>query len=64
MASYFDEHDCEELGENERPNNDLLLARLLLDTGIANALGYEYDYLSTLSSNPQSKFAPPTSKDW
>ena len=30
MTSYFDEHDCEPLGENQRPNNDLLLARMLL----------------------------------
>lgn len=64
MASYFDEHDCEELGENERPNNDLLLARLLLDSGIANALGYDYDILTGLSSSSTSKLAPPASKQW
>ncbi len=33
MTSYFDEHNCEPLGINERPNNQLHLARLLLDSG-------------------------------
>ncbi|XP_067671078.1 E3 ubiquitin-protein ligase RNF181-like [Haliotis asinina] len=35
MASYYDEHDCEPLGDGERPNHLLHLARLLLDTGYA-----------------------------
>lgn len=27
MASYFDEHDCEPLGEGEQPNHLLHMAR-------------------------------------
>ena len=56
MASYFDEHNCEPLGEGETPNNQLMLARLLLDTGIADSM----DMFESLSSNLQ----PPTSKNW
>jgi len=60
MASYFDEHNCEPLSENETPNNQLFLARLLLDSGIANALGMTYDMFSErLNSLP-----PSTSKTW
>ncbi|XP_076448338.1 E3 ubiquitin-protein ligase RNF181-like [Babylonia areolata] len=42
MASYFDEHDCEPLGEGETPNHMLHLARLLLDTGLSAAWEMEY----------------------
>ena len=55
MTSYFDEHDCSPLADNERPNEHLLLARLLVDSGIAAALN-----LNLSSSN----LAPPTSKHW
>lgn len=58
MTSYFDEHNCEPLGENERPNEQLLLARLLLDSGIANAL--EMTYPNLMNQN----LAPPASKSW
>jgi hypothetical protein len=65
MASYFDEHDCEPLGENERPNNDLLLARLLLDSGIADALGLDFESLMGLNpTSSGSQLPPPTSKEW
>lgn len=60
MASYFDEHDCVPLGENERPNEQLLLARLLVDSGIATALGLNYENLSNTNGN----LPPPTSKKW
>ena len=33
MASYFDEHDCEPLGEGQSPDHYLHLARLLRDGG-------------------------------
>lgn len=60
MTSYFDEHDCVPLGENERPNEHILLARLLLDSGIANALNLDYTNFQETASN----LAPPTSKNW
>ncbi|CAF1001410.1 unnamed protein product [Brachionus calyciflorus] len=58
MASYFDEHDCEPLGENETPNEQLLLARLLVDSGIAHALQLSYPNLMN------QNLAPPISKKW
>lgn len=57
MASYFDEHDCAPLGDNERPNEFLMLARLLLDSGIANALDISFE-------DATSKLPPPVSKAW
>lgn len=30
MASYFDEHDCEPLGDGQAPNHTLSLARQVL----------------------------------
>ena len=61
MASYFDEHDCEPLGENQRPDNQILLARLLLDSGIADVLGMSFD---ELASNSGHNLPPATSKEW
>jgi hypothetical protein len=61
MASYFDEHDCEPLGENERPNDLLLLARLLIDSGMASALNLDYD---RVSGRGNSSLPPPVSKSW
>ena len=58
MASYFDEHDCSPLGDNERPNNQLHLARLLLDSGIATALNMDFESLGG------HKLPPSTSKEW
>lgn len=52
MASYFDEHDCVPLGENERPNDQLHLARLLIDSGI---------YTSLFANQ---NLPPPASKIW
>ena len=62
MSSYFDEHNCEPLGENERPNDDLHLARLLLDSGIASALNIDYGDIAGLGSS--SSLVPPASKAW
>ncbi|XP_064594348.1 E3 ubiquitin-protein ligase RNF181-like [Liolophura sinensis] len=45
MASYFDEHNCEPLGNNEQPNHALHLARLLMDSGIAAEFELEFDRL-------------------
>lgn len=58
MTSYFDEHDCEPLGANERPNNQLHLARLLLDSGIATALNLNFESLGGRD------LPPSTSKTW
>ncbi|KAK2169853.1 hypothetical protein LSH36_6g02054 [Paralvinella palmiformis] len=33
MASYFDEHDCQPLGDGQQPNHMLHLARLIIDGG-------------------------------
>jgi hypothetical protein len=63
MASYFDEHDCEPLGENERPNDLLQLARLLIDSGMASALNLDYDSISGRPSTGHS-LPPPVSKIW
>ena len=60
MASYFDEHDCVPLGENERPIDYLHLARLLVDSGIATAMGLDYSNLNPSASN----LAPPVSQKW
>lgn len=62
MASYFDEHDCEPLGENERPNGQLMLARLLLDSGIANALNLDFNSLS--ADHNVHNLPPKASKEW
>lgn len=58
MTSYFDEHDCEPLGDNERPNDFLLMARLLIDSGIASAMNMNFDSVSSRN------LAPPVSKSW
>lgn len=60
MASYFDEHNCDPLGDNERPNEQILLARFLLDSGIATALNLDYTNFQATASN----LAPPVSKKW
>ncbi len=57
MANYFDEHDCLPLGENERPNELILLARFLLDTGIANAMNMGFE-------EADFKLPPPVSRAW
>ena len=62
MAGYFDEHDCEPLGENERPNEQLMLARLLLDSGIATAMDMDFGSLS--AANNVHNLPPPVSKLW
>ena len=62
MAGYFDEHDCEPLGENERPDGQLLLARLLLDSGIATAMDLDFGALS--AANNLHNLPPPVSKQW
>ena len=62
MAGYFDEHDCEPLGENERPNEQLMLARLLLDSGIATAMDMSFSSLS--AANNVHNLPPPVSKEW
>jgi hypothetical protein len=36
MASYFDEHDCQPLGQGEAPDHLMHFARLLIDTGAWN----------------------------
>lgn len=53
MASYFDEHDCLPLGDNERPNELLMLARLLVDSGISDGFNMNSE-----------KLPPPVSKSW
>lgn len=62
MASYFDEHDCSPLADNERPNDQLLMARLLIDSGIATALNMDFDALTGNLST--SNLPPATSKQW
>lgn len=57
MSSYFDEHNCEPLGDNEAPNNQILLARFLMDSGLGAALGMNFEAAS-------SELPPPTSKEW
>lgn len=42
MASYFDDHDCQELHDGEAPDHWLHLARLLLDSGLAVDLEMEF----------------------
>ena len=65
MASYFDEHDCEPLGDNERPNDQLMMARLLLDSGIASALSISFESLATGAGlSGLSSLPPATSKRW
>lgn len=57
MSSYFDEHNCEPLGDNQAPNNQILLARFLLDSGFGAAMGINFEAAS-------SELPPPTSKEW
>ncbi|CAH1795276.1 unnamed protein product [Owenia fusiformis] len=60
MACYFDEHDCEPLGEGQQPNHLLHLARLLIDSGVA-AQDTEMDFES-LFPGADGK-PPPASKN-
>ena len=62
MASYFDEHDCSPLGPNEAPDNELHLARMLVDSGIAEALGMSFE--EAVATQRDHALAPPTSKSW
>ena len=62
MTSYFDEHNCEPLGQNESPNGQLMLARLLLDSGVATALGMDFASLS--AANNMADLPPATSARW
>ena len=39
MTSYFDEHNCEELGPGQTPDHLMHFARLLIDTGAWNEVG-------------------------
>ncbi|XP_014787081.1 E3 ubiquitin-protein ligase RNF181 [Octopus bimaculoides] len=57
MASYFDEHDCEPLGEGQAPNHTLSLARLLLQYGMSLEWWSE---VQRIFGNEMS--TPPTSK--
>ena len=45
MTSYFDEHNCEELGPGQTPDHLMHFARLLIDTGAWNEVG-SFDILS------------------
>ena len=54
MASYFDEHNCEPLGDGQSPDGFLHLARLLVDSGAWN----ETEFSSLFSHQTP----PPTSK--
>ena len=36
MATYFDEHNCQELGDGQAPDHLMHYARLLIDTGVWN----------------------------
>ena len=36
MASYFDEHNCQELADGKAPDHLMHFARLLIDTGMWN----------------------------
>ena len=36
MATYFDEHNCQELGDGQGPDHLMHYARLLIDTGVWN----------------------------
>ncbi|KAL3876337.1 hypothetical protein ACJMK2_034198 [Sinanodonta woodiana] len=46
MASYFDEHDCQPLGDGQQPDHMLHLARLMLDTGIGVEWNMEFERLT------------------
>ena len=58
MASYFDEHDCAELGPGQEPDHWLHLARLLLDSGLAVDLDMEFARLFGADDGQM----PPTSQ--
>jgi len=53
MTSYFDEHDCEELGAGQQPDHMMHFARLLIDTGAWN----EAEFSAMFNDRPP----PPTS---
>ena len=36
MATYFDEHNCQELADGQGPNHLMHFARLLIDSGMWN----------------------------
>ena len=45
MASYFEEHNCNELENGEEPNHLLDWARLLIDSGHGAAFELEYEQI-------------------
>ena len=60
MASYYDEHNCQELRDGEQPNHSLHLARLLLDSGLAVDLDLEFGRVF----GREDERPPPASKDF
>ena len=53
MASYFDEHNCEPLGEGETPDHLLHLARMLQEGGYIEEFEELFGQIN--SSPPASK---------
>lgn len=54
MTSYFDEHDCEPLGNGQGPDHFLHFARLLIDSGAWSQTEFAAMF--------QDRVPPPTSK--
>lgn len=54
MTSYFDEHDCEPLGEGQSPDHLVHFARLLIDSGVWN----QQEFAAVFANQAP----PPTSK--
>jgi len=57
MASYFDEHNCQELPAGHAPNHLLDFVRLIVDGGWNETLELSFEQLF-----PDKRVAPPASK--
>jgi len=57
MASYFEEHNCQELPSGHTPNHYLDIARLIVDGGWSETMGLSFEQLF-----PDKQVAPPASK--
>ena len=50
MATYFDEHNCQELGDGQAPDHLMHYARLLIDTGVWNQVRKYFKIIQILQT--------------
>ena len=51
MAEYFDEHNCQALGDGQVPDHLMHYARLLIDTGVWNQVRKYFKIIPILKTS-------------